>query len=270
MHMDTSIEKLLLPLDAPVDEMLGMHGDRNAAYWHTFNEISTHNPHSLPHTLTHWPLYARRIGVQRFLAHYELYKMAANLPGSVVELGVSRGVSLMTWHKLIEIFNPTDTFRRVYGFDSFEGLTDFRDEDGGLSATDGAGKRMGGWSAAKQERELFDLVDLANSDNILARERTKLIKGRVQDSLPGFLAEQPGLRICILHLDMDIYEPTLVALQHLYDRVVPGGIVILDEYGIPPWEGEARAIETFFGKDNVPLIKKLDFCQFVGGYFIKK
>lgn len=267
--MDTLIQKLLEPLDAPADEMLGMLGERNEKYWSSFNDITTTHPHSLLHTLTHWPVYARRNSLQRFLAHYELYKMAAHLPGSIVELGVSRGSSLMTWHKLIEIFNATDTFRRVYGFDSFEGLTDFCEEDGDLESGN-AGKRHGGWSAARQEEELFDLVRLANSDSILARERTQLIKGRVQDSLPGFLEANPGLRICILHLDMDIYEPTLFALEHLYDRVVPGGVVILDEYGIPPWEGEARAVEDFFGKDKLPDIRKLDFCQYVGGYFIKK
>lgn len=263
-------EKLRLPLDAPADEMLGMHGDRNAAYWQTFSRITTDNPHSLMHTLTHWPAYVRRISMQRFLAHYELYKMAANLPGSIVELGVSRGVSLMTWHKLIEIFNPTDTFRRVYGLDSFEGLVDFNEHDGVVRGGDDSGKRIGGWSAASQERELFDLIDLTNSDNILARERTKLIKGRVQDTLPGFLDDHPGLRICILHLDMDIYEPTRFALEQLYDKVVPGGVVVLDQYGAPPWEGEARAVEDFFGKNRVPQIRKLEFCQFVGGYFIKE
>jgi hypothetical protein len=267
--MTTRIQHLLQPLDAPADEMLGTLGERDAAYWDSFDRIATAHPHSLLHTLTHWPVYARRISLQRFLAHYELYKMAAALPGSIVECGVSRGSSLLTWHKLIEIFNPTDTFRRVYGFDSFEGLTDFREQDGDLDIGNAA-KRNGGWSAAKQEEELFELVRLANADSILARERTQLIKGRVQDSLPGFLDANPGLRICILNLDMDIYEPTRFALDHLYERVVPGGIVILDEYGIPPWEGEARAVEDFFGKGNVPKIRKLEFCQYVGGYFIKE
>lgn len=52
------------------------------------------------------------------------------------------------------------------------------------------------------------------------------------------------LRISLLHIDVDIYEPTKLALEILYDKVVPGGVIIMDDYGCV--EGGTIAIEEFF------------------------
>ena len=56
-------------------------------------------------------------------------------------------------------------------------------------------------------------------------------------------ADNPGVRISLLHFDCDLYRPTITALQCLWDLVVPGGIVAFDEYGIAPWEGESLAVD---------------------------
>ena len=231
--------------DAPLNQVLGVHSDRDKMFWAGLAGVLEEFPHSLLHVLTHWPAYTKRIHLARFLAHYELFKMTLPLPGSIIELGVSRGVSFFTFHKLLEIFCPTDTWRRVYGFDSFEGLTDFSIEDGAKAADEKSDKRPGTWSAEDVESEIFKLAVLFNADNILARERCRLIKGKVQNTLPAFLADTPGLRLSLLHFDMDLYEPTKFALEQLWDLVVPGGIVVFDEYGVPPWGGEAAAFDEF-------------------------
>src|SRR5262245_10302183 len=53
-------------------------------------------------------IYARRTTLKRFLAHYEMFRMTLDLPGDIVELGVFRGASLMTWANLLEIRNMGD------------------------------------------------------------------------------------------------------------------------------------------------------------------
>ncbi len=85
------------------------------------------------------------------------------------------------------------------------------------------------------------MVGLTNADNVLARERSRLIKGPVQETLDPFLEATPGLRISILNLGMDLYEPTLHALERLWDLVVPGGIVRLRGTDVVYLPGAAKA-----------------------------
>ncbi len=254
--------------DAPDNQIFGVHSEKDKAFWAGLAGILTENPHSLLHILAHWPVYTKRILLTRFLAHYELFKMVLDLPGSIVELGVSRGVSFFSFHKFLEIFCPMDTSRKVFGFDSFEGLTDFTEKDGADHVL--SDKQRGGWSAAQSEAEVFGLAKLYNDDNVLARERCRLIKGRVQDTLPGFLAETPGLRISLLHLDMDLYDPTLYALEQLWDLVVPGGVIVMDEYGLPPWGGEAAAFDEFCRSRGLKVaLKKFNWCLTPTAYVVK-
>lgn len=260
--------------DAPISQVTGASSDKDFSFWNGLERILTETPHSQFHLLNHWPVYTKRVSVTRFLAHYELFKMVMDVPGSIVELGVSRGLSLFTWHKLLEVFCPTDTYRKVVGFDSFKGLPEFDEKDGlARTAADGAAeKKVGGWSSHDVETELFDLASLHNADNILARERIRMVKGWVEDTLPLYLDQNPGTRISLLHLDMDVYAPTRFALDKLWDLVVPGGLVVFDEYGLPPWEGEAAAWEEFAAERGLTSlrIRKFPWALTPTGYVVKE
>jgi Macrocin-O-methyltransferase (TylF) len=66
----------------------------------------------------------------------------------------------------------------------------------------------------------------------------------------------PELKIALLHVDVDVYLPTKVILQELFDRVVKGGLVVFDDYGTVA--GETRAIDEFLEKTGSDvLIEKL-------------
>ncbi len=257
--------------DAPENQMLGVTSDKDKVFWQRLEVLSEDYPHSLKHVLAHWPVYTKRILMMRFLAHYELFKLSLDVPGSIVELGVSRGGSFFTWHKLLELFAPMDTHKKVYGFDSFEGLPEFVKADGDTSTRDIlADKRVGGWSAEEVEGEIFKICELTNGDNVLARERSRLIKGRVQETLEPFLAATPGLRICLLHLDLDIYEPTRFALERLWDLITPGGVIVLDEYATPPWAGEAAAWDEFDHSRGLGLkVTRFPWSIHPGGFVVK-
>lgn len=258
------------PFDAPLTQMFGVHSDKDKSFWDGLMALSERFPHSEMHTLTHWPVYVKRVLLTRFLAHYELFRKSLEVPGSIVELGVSRGVSFFSFHKLLEIFCPCDTSKKVYGFDSFEGLQDIGPSDGNASSDSANEKHPGGWSAKAVEEEIFGLCDLFNADNILARERSRLIKGRVQDTLPSFLESTPGVRISLLHFDMDLYEPTKFALDILWDLVVPGGVVVFDEYAFPPWGGESTAFDEFCKTRGIRVeLKRFHWCVTPGAYCIK-
>lgn len=213
-------------------------------------------------------IYSRRVFMKRFLALYELYRQVANLPGDVVELGVYRGNSLMAFANFMEIRNMGDRHRRVIGFDNFKGF-------GSLDAKDGAekpefGKTSGGFGSRDFEAPLRDAIAIFDADRFIPyKPRILLVKGDIEETVPRFVDGNPGTRIALLHFDADLYRPTLVALERLWPLVVPGGIVAFDEYGIPPWEGESRAVDEFFAGKALHL-RRFDWTSNPGAYVVKE
>ena len=83
----------------------------------------------------------------------------------------------------------------------------------------------------------------------------RFIKGDVMQTLLD--EENIPRKISVLRLDTDWYESTLLELQVLYDRVQPGGVVILDDYGY--WDGAHSAVDEFFLSRNLqPLVHVID------------
>ncbi len=255
--------------DVPANESLGSRYARDLDVWDRLQDLIAKNCHSSKHLLELFPAYVRRIHLGRFLAHYELFKTIIEIPGCIVETGVYRGSSLLTFAKLMEIFSPGDRTRRVFGFDGFQGLGKFHEKDGKEDAA--AGKVIGGWSARNVQTEVEELIKICNLDNFISgHERVRLVIGDLKETLPKFIEDNPGLRISLLHLDVDMYEATKVSLEYLFPLVVPGGLVVFDEYGMIPWAGESAAADEYF--ENIgykPHYKKFHFSQNPHGYFVK-
>ncbi|MFO0944804.1 MAG: TylF/MycF/NovP-related O-methyltransferase [Planctomycetota bacterium] len=212
-------------------------------------------------------LYIRRMHLGRLLSLYDAYKMVVDLPGSVVELGVFRGETLLFFAKLMELLNVNDRSCKVIGFDNFAGFPELDEKDGPVDKR--VDKVVGGWSSANLRDHLLEVINAFDHDRFAGQKpRIELVEGDIRQTVPKYAADNPGLRIRLLHLDCDLYEPTLVALKHLYDRVVPGGIVILDEYAFNEFPGESKALEEFFG-ERMPVIRKFSMYSNPGGYFIK-
>jgi len=75
-------------------------------------------------------------------------------------------------------------------------------------------------------------------------------------------------KISILRLDADWYESTKICLEHLYEKVVPGGFVIIDDYG--RYDGCRLAVDEYISKHNIQ--KYLNYSDFRHGecrYIIK-
>lgn len=210
-------------------------------HWELLSESIKIADLSIQDVMKHFPAFIRRRELARLLSHYELFKKIIDLPGSIAELGVFLGAGLFTWSNFLETFLPGDRGRKVYGFESFEGYKDFKPEDGDsqpwVSRLIGKMKPM--------EAYMEKMVKLHNNDNFLRGvERCKVIKGDICQTVEEFAANCLGTRFSMLYFDVNLYEPTLAGLRHLYPLVVPGGVVAFNAYGSPPWEGEARAIEV--------------------------
>lgn len=212
-------------------------------------------------------IYSRRIHLKKFIAHYELFRMTTELPGDIVELGVYRGSSLMSWSNFLEIRNMGDRQKQIFGFDNFEGFTPFHEKDGEIDTK--SGKSPDYFVSSEFEDILKDAISIFDKDRFIPyKPRVILIKGNIEDTIPKFVKDNSGLRISLLHFDCDLYKPTKIALESLYPLVVTRGIILFDEYGIRPWGGESNAVDEYFKDKNV-IIKKFDWAANPGGYIIK-
>jgi len=81
-----------------------------------------------------------------------------------------------------------------------------------------------------------------------------LIEGDILTTVPQFIEKNPEIRFAFIHLDVDLYEPSKIVLNNCWGKLLRGGVLALDDYGV--WEGETMAVDEFF-KDI-----KIDFRKF--------
>lgn len=191
------------------------------------------------------------------LSHYELYNKIVELPGDVIELGVFKGGSLIqfcTFRELLE----NEKSRKIIGFDTFG-------EFPSVEKVESDSVFVDKWN--KQFKD--DFLSKDDLEKALASKgfgNVELVKGNILTSLDRYLDKFPYTRIALLHIDLDVYEPTKYGLEKLYDRVVRGGVIAFDDYGTV--EGESIAIEEYF-KDKDYELKKFRFGQIKPSYIIK-
>ncbi len=212
-------------------------------------------------------LYMRRVILGRLLARYEAFKMVQDLPGSVIDLGVFKGESILFFAKLVELVNANDRSCRVVGFDCFTGFPGLHEHDG--HENENIDYKEGGWSSENFYEELKSLINVFDHDRASGHKpRIELVEGDINKTVPKFVEDNPGIRVKLLHIDCDLYEPTLTSLKYFYDKIVKGGVILLDEYALSELPGESKAVDEFFA-GNPPVIRKFPFYTTPGGYIVK-
>lgn len=249
---------------------IGVSSDFDQEIYEGLRKVATFSNLPIDELVEVWPLFIRRIVFAKMAALMEIFGRVKHLPGEIVECGVYRGQSLGLFRLLLEIYCHGDSLKRVIGFDTFQGLTKLEKPDGGK--LDEFDRKEGGWDAGQFLPFLESALELAQRDSYLPRlSRVELIKGDVCQTIPEYLKVNPGLRICLLNLDMDIYKPTKFALETLFPRVVPGGIIILDEYAMRGFPGESAALDEFLSDNDLRSItvEKFSFSPTPGAFFVK-
>lgn len=217
-----------------------------------------------------FPVYVRRQIITRFLAYYELFKLVQDMPGWIVECGVYRGFSLFALAKFLEIFCMGDKTRKVIGFDNFAGFTSLDVKDG--TPNPDLTKHIGGTNPSDFKDDFMRLLELANQDCFAPwAERLSVVVGDVDQTVPKYCKEHPGLTLSMLHIDIDLYAPVKVCLEEFYPRLLPGGIVVLDEFAHLDWPGETKAVQEVFLDNGWPLpeFKTLNWVGTPTTYFKK-
>lgn len=153
----------------------------------------------------------------------------AGVPGAFAELGVWRGNSA----KVIHTLAPQ---RRLYLFDTFAG---FDRADAEAKARPDIAPHFVDTSAAQV------------AAFVAAPEVVRIIAGTFPQTAPQVPVEE---RFALVHLDCDLFQPTLDALIFFYPRLSPGGMVVVHDYGSGRWPGIARAVDGFLADKPEGLV----------------
>jgi len=184
----------------------------------------------------------------RALYHAVRQVIAHDVPGVIVECGTAQGGSAALMALTLQCLGAN---REVWVFDTFNGLPP-------PSAGDPD------WKIAQPYtgRYAFSVREV---EETLARldilQKCKLVKGLFQETLPRCQIE----KIAVLHLDCDWYDSMRCCLENLYDRVSPGGIIQIDDYG--HWQGARKAVDEFLR--DLCLDIRLKRIDYTGRQFVK-
>ena len=123
--------------------------------------------------------------------------------------------------------------------------------------------------ASSYDPEALDKLQEAIKRHRL-EHRVEIVIGDITQTLPKYLADNPGFRISLLHCDLDAYAPTRVTLESAWPRLVAGGLAVFDDYGIP-WWGEADAVDEFLSSlgGKKPLLQTLSSSPTPTAYCVK-
>lgn len=182
----------------------------------------------------------------KLLHRNDFFSRTKHLPGDIVEVGVFKGSGVASFSKMLEIYCP-NTIKHVIGFDIFdpELSKEVLNKD---TANDQENMNQVYARIGKDDRTLDSVLNRLN--NMKITNNRILIEGDVEVTLPKFIAENPGQRISLLYIDVDIERPTYVALKYLWDRVVPGGIIVFDEYEYHTFS-ESCGVDKFLKERNI-------------------
>jgi O-methyltransferase len=172
--------------------------------------------------------------------------------GDLMETGVWRGGAVVFMRGYLAAYNMTD--RTVWAADSFEGLPKpTAIEDAGYDFSVDVHPILA--ISLEEVKQLFAKYDLLD-------EQVQFVKGWFHESLP----QVPVKELALLRLDGDLYESTRDALVNLYHKVVPGGFVIIDDYG--DFQPCRTAVDEFRAKHQIA--EPIERIDWTGVYWRKK
>jgi hypothetical protein len=158
----------------------------------------------------------RKYTVNQFL------QLTKNLNGDTVECGVYKGA---TSYLICEFIQQDVQSKEHHIFDSFEGLNKPGKEDG----------------------EYWNEGNLATSENFCRKNLSKFgFVKYYKGWIPDRFTEVKELKFSFVHIDVDLYQPTLDSIAFFYERLNKGGIMICDDYGFITCPGAKKAMDDFF------------------------
>ncbi len=194
--------------------------------------------------------------ISKFVVHYEIYKKISKIKGDIFEFGVFKGSSLIRFLSFINLFEKKRK-KKVFAFDAFGKFPKSTINEDNKFAN--LHDKNIGYGISKKKLEKF--LQKKNINNF------HLIKGNINDTLPYFLKKNKKIKISLLHLDVDVYEPTKLIMEMLFKKISKNGIVLIDDY--QHISGATKAINVFLKKNKGYHIEKFKFKS-RPSYIVKK
>lgn len=164
------------------------------------------------------------------------------VPGVVAECGTYRGTSARVLCGALCAERAGFRGEGVHLFDSFAGLSALADADSADPAVEGRTPRHEGMFAATPEHVRTVLAEFPD---------VTLHIGWI----PHCFADAPDAPYRFVHLDVDLYEPTLAGLEHFVPGMGPGGVLVIDDYGAVRWPGVAQAVDEYCAPRDLRVLE---------------
>ena len=198
--------------------------------------------------LQNFAKYVPRQSITTFMSKFELFKQVLDVQGSIVECGVLAGGGLMTFAQLSSILEPVNFKRQIIGFDTFTGNTELSKEDS--TATSVFAKA--GEIAADSYDDLRRCIQLYDSNRFIGHiPKVVLGKGDVKDTIPQYIEDKPHTVVSLLYLDVDIFEPTKIAIEQFIPRMPQGSIIAFNDLDTELWPGPTVAVAKTVGLNHL-------------------
>jgi hypothetical protein len=216
----------------------------------------------------HHPCFVGHMNLARFLALYETFKMTLGLAGHIAEVGVWKASGSLYFAKLLKIFEP-ESATLVHGFDWYKGTVWGADERTGRvqdlirkSATSEEETRAkSDTEATALYEKVCKLIEIQDLGNIVHIHNLD-----VTTELGGFFERHPHIQFKIVFMDIGSYEATRACLPHFWPRLVPGGVMILDQFNHEMSPGETRAVREYL--PDLP-VRTFTFTNHPSAYIVK-
>jgi hypothetical protein len=177
--------------------------------------------------------------IQKLLTKINIYNSIKDLYGDILEFGVYKGATLALWCQLKKLYEPNSN-TKIIGFDFFN-------SDDTLKSLNGENKILMNQVLSRANKSELDMNNIKEKCDFIIDNSIILIKGDASKTSKEFNDKNPGARIKLLYLDMDVAEPTYNVLNNLWDKIVVGGKVVFDEYGFHKWD-ESTGADKFLKK----------------------
>lgn len=214
--------------------------DRRDSYYESINAFEELNI-PLQDLVENFTCFTGHMSLSRYLGLYELYKSTLGVAGHIAEVGTYKGASFFLFAKLIKIFEA-ESLTQVHGFDWFEGMDNVNEDVQKVN--------KGDYKA--DESTIRKLIKIQGLDNMAFIHKTDVTK-----ELKPFLDHHRHLQFKLVFLDAGIYDVVKIALPLLWERLTPGGILILDQYNHELSPGETQAVREYLPNAKVKTLPNI-------------
>ncbi len=181
------------------------------------------------------------------------YAVKQNPSGEFAECGCWKGHSTYIISKILADHRFSETF---HVFDSFEGGLSDKDEQ------DRDARYQQSEEDDRTEKEVFASTEAEVRETVNEFDFVELYKGWIPDRFP----EVNNQSFAFVHVDVDLYQPTLDSLNFFFPRLALRGVMVVDDYGYTHFPGAKKAVDEFLAANEVHLFYETP----VGSCFIIK